>query len=290
MTKSRYNPARDRLERFESPEAYLAWVNTLPANMRTHDVDNGHRDAWYGHHTGASALRALEFGDTKYLPQAEALLEKMRESGLLSDTVKIWDAGVVGAYPHVPNFLAGQPDTMFARVDTDMPSDVSPISLYVCNNASAGVPASQLVDRGVAIMGLALALKQSRPVDLYVYSINDVKSRGEAHGTCVRIETNPMDLDRATFMVCDPGFFRMIQFASSNHVAGRNNTRSSLPQAWGGLPDADPVALASVRAMLGCASHDVVIPGCYLTDVRFRTDPIGWIKEHLEAIKLAALG
>src|SRR5919106_1737658 len=71
-------------------------------------------NAWRGGND-AQILQAARHGDDSYVPQAEALLEQI-SLAMPATERRDWIAAPAGAYPVVPEALAGLPTPMRARV------------------------------------------------------------------------------------------------------------------------------------------------------------------------------
>lgn len=273
-SKSRYDATRDRVKFFSSPEEHLAWCKSLPAWASRF---SGDRVSWAGC-TGDEAMQRLEFGSKQYLAQAEALIEKMQQEGIFSHGQKIYETSVVGSFPCVPNALMGLPDTMYQLSETDMISTTTPVRIYVHIVVSAGINTTQIVNRGVAMLGLTMALKNIRPVELYALAIGDPRGRGRAHGIVTRIETNPIDLDRATFMLCDPGYMRQVSYGNMCWLdCEKHSGYISWPWGVHGIGEAD-----AMSALLDLQDDDIYIPGAHLTNDLYYKDPVSWINNYLK--------
>ena len=139
----------------------------------------------------------------------------------------------------------------------------------------------QVVNRGVAILGLVMAMQQVRPTELYAVCITDPMANNSCAGTCTRIETTPLDLDRATYMLCDPSFPRQIGYGMCFHLCNRPRS-SYLPWAWG---QPSPGELDSIKDAMRFAEDDLYLPGMFGLNEKYVKDPVGWIKDYLEVHK-----
>lgn len=281
---SAYNKERDIIRRFHSPSEFLAFVKAQPENKRCYADAMGDR-SWAGGASGESCVQRLEFGDTQYLKRAEQLMEQMRAQGLYTNNARIWDTEIVGSFPCVPSYLAGLPETMFAQVETESPATTTPIRLYVDIVTSSGVSSKEIIDRGIAILGLVLALQLVRPVELYCFSLGKGGGcKGATSGTITQIDTAPLDFDRATFMLCDPGFMRQICYGAMFNVLDKP-FNGHIGWAWG-HSSIDAEYEATLREALECNPDDMVLTGTFLTQYEYRDNPVKWIKDQL--IKLGA--
>lgn len=277
---SLYNPEHDKLRTYESPEDFFNYLMSLPENCRYY-LQSENDVKWAGD-TGKDALYKLSQGDRTYLKDAEALLDIMRTEGLLSVGQKLYQTSIVGSYPCVPNFLMGQPDTMYKLVESEISSDKSPIDIYVQLNASGGISVKDLVARGNAILGFVMAMQNIRPINLYAISISTTpKNPYSASGTKIKLPTNPMDLDRALYILGNPSFFRQLCFGQLVYHDYGTIKRVGIPWPWGGAMPHDAEHVNAVREMVNIGEKDIYIPAPHLFNDEYIKNPIGWIKKEL---------
>lgn len=267
---------------FDSPEEYQAWVLDGPEMFRTYVSPNARPD-WFGKTPRNDWHNCLRNGSTKYLRAAEKLVDDMQEAQLFRTGQKLQTSSVVGDTPNIANYLAGVPETMFSIEASDYVDMSTPIRIYVNLVISMGVTEVEFTNRGIAILGLVLALKQVRPVELYLVSVAGPVGCGSlmAAGPIIKVETNPMDLGRATYMICDVSFTRGLTYASMFSIGGATSISNHIPWAWGTGPDNENKFGSKFREFLDAAPEDVIIPGMFLTNVAFRNNPIAWIKSML---------
>jgi hypothetical protein len=279
--KTLYNHSRDRLRRFASPEAFAAHIDALPhdapAYWRGYNTSN---DSWSNNRSGAQALASLKNGSTEHLAAAEAILDQLRVEGILSSGVQTWQASVTGAFPNVPNAIANIPDAMMRRVQSDIASISSPLHIVVQVDISGGVSTAQSRNRGVAVLGLVLALQQLRPVTVSVFSNLDPALNGSAHASLITLESAPLDLDRATYMLCNVEFPRQLCYGIACESANLKRKMSLLKWGWNTQPTYART-IASVRDMLQLTPEDIYIPGGHLSDSLMLNNPVEWVKQQL---------
>jgi len=182
---------------------------------------------------------------------------------------------VVGAVPNIPAYLAGQPLTM--RRKQKMENEGAPIAL-VCNGSSSiGISANALQKRGAAVMALARALSSVRLVELYLCGTHAADNGRNCFVQFWQIETAPMDLARAAFMLTHPVVTRGIQFARVYEEGYGFNGK------W---PYSNPAPLSTanmeekVRLALPHITDTICIPAITIQD-QTASDPIAWLKEKL---------
>ena len=109
----------------------------------------------------------------------------------------------VGAY------LASDPQPCRRKVA--MPRDDAPLSIVVSLNSMAGVDASDLHKRGVAIAALARRIAAARPLSLYLSRFS--ACGGINSGMLVKFPTTPIDVYRLAYLLSSQGFARGAGFA-----------------------------------------------------------------------------
>lgn len=232
----------------------------------TRDASDARAREWTGNESWASAKRNLLVGKLESVPKASALLDKLAEHSIeLEQTV--WEPSVAGAFPLVPAFLSGQPETMLRPVPTA--TDRSPVRIYASVCCSGGVDAAGLEKRGVAILALCQKLGAVRPIELFVYA--DMGGPGHAFMPCIKVETSPLDLATATFALTSAGFLRQLCFGWASQYGWSGNW------AWGDAPTSANSQRRS-REALGLSETDLLIPGGFLTDPLIKR-PVEWINE-----------
>lgn len=211
--------------------------------------------------------RALE-GDPRVVPQAEALLRKVESSIELPTTE--WTPSVVGAYPMVPDALAGVPDAM--RTRTRIASEQVPLNICVFGSFSQGVDAQGYKQRGIAILALVLALQRVRPITLEVFNIgkND-------YVNAAVINTSPMDLATASVFLssshCMATIFYGLEYAYTGDVTwpARYSPFSSTGRS---------AYLNWLRGPLGLKDTDLLIEPAFFYD--FERDQAAWINKQVK--------
>lgn len=192
-----------------------------PGDLARHALSVGR---WSGTHAGGSwtnnesfdrsAALAL-YGDKSLVPEAEKMMEKLEHQ--LETPNIVWERSVAGAFPIVPDFLAGEIACM--RTREPQFCDRSPISLLIDLSSSGGDTSERIRRRGIAQLALTMALAQVRPVQLFVYVIGDGRDQGESIIAC-KINTQPLDLASACYVTTSCGFDRNLGMALMHHLNG----------------------------------------------------------------------
>jgi hypothetical protein len=229
----------------------------------------GSRPAWFGHETAADTLAKARRGDTALVPEAERLIAQLAAE--IDVPERPWIADCAGAYPVVPDFLAGMPDCMRRR-DT-VEHDESPVRIFVCLTSSGSLKAEAMSRRGCAILALVMALSRIRPVELNVFSVG---RRGEKESVIVApINTAPLDLATACYVLTSAGFTRRLCYGlAQKHHFGTGGIK--WPERYG----ADDYLPGLLRRLGGHPETDLIIDAATAWDALI-SDPVPWINARL---------
>lgn len=194
------------MKRFDSWSDFVTACDTSEVRGTKYGRDES-RDQWYGGLSFNKALRLARTGDESTVERATALLDKLEavEDGL---PTRQWSASPYGAYPCVPDYLAGMPDCMRTLAPT---GDVAPVSIYVSTSVFAGFGADQVLRRGVATLALALKLQQVRPVDIFIVGELDGNENGSSF-LVIPLDSRPLCLAQAAYALTNVGFARRLQY------------------------------------------------------------------------------
>lgn len=174
----------------------------------------GSERAFHGSTGWKDMLARCAAGYDALVPKARELMEKLE--GSISTSANALESSVAGAFPCTPAFVSGDPESMFEAVS--YASDVAPLSIFVDLSSSANIREDQFMTRGVAVLALTMALSAVRPITL-----NAITSLGSSKPTeamqrenerysivVCRIETAPLDLTRAAFILTDVAVARRL--------------------------------------------------------------------------------
>lgn len=214
---------------------------------------------WAGNTQWLDLIAKCQTGDTSLVASAEALMARLECS--IHTTEREWHSDVVGWFPSVPAYLAGQPNDMRRLVHT--PSDTSPVTIWADSTTSAGISATDMMNRGVAILALVLKLQEYRPVDLVQCCMYSDKLLTVAH------QTRPLTLATVAYALTNVGFTRRILYHT---IQPRDSGTVNASEA-------------RMRERLGARAkaHDVVIPGILLGDA-LTQDGLGWVQAQLNRL------
>lgn len=244
-----------------------------PSDLAALPCDRAHTAAraWQGGSHAQAAQWARDgklehvAASDRWLEHFEALAEQIitPSSRIIED--------VAGAVPNVPAYVAGVPLTMRRRTrDT---SDRAPVCVIVDTTISAGCSQDDIKKRGAVILALVRLLSVRRPLELWTGTgLNH--GRGAAY-CFTRLDTTPLDLARAAFMLCDTAATRCLGYgALMERGAGGgwpyNGGRALQIDAW------RTIAAQAFPHL----SHFVPVPGLHLNDPLLR-DPLAWISARL---------
>jgi hypothetical protein len=122
--------------------------------------------------------------------------------------------------------MAGDPMCMYGMsVDR---TDRSPVDLYIDPWVSGAVSAGAIQARGIATLALVQALSVYRPVYAYIVKGSHFKPKKADTIQTLQIPTQPMDLSKASFMLCSPALNRR-GFLNAINAVHKSKTFCSSP-------------------------------------------------------------
>ena len=192
--------------------------------------------------------------------------------------IALWQPSIAGAFPCVPDYLAGAPTPMRRRVM--QPNDRAPLSIYFDPSGGGDVSAKDLEARGIAVLALALMLNRTRAVSLKVVVGISASVGGNTGAFCViPLGSSPLDIALSCNATTSVAFNRALCFSLMMHAP---ESRSPGGWEWGLNPGGyeRPQYLAKWRAALGATKDDILIPPAHSSDPLVR-DPLGFVKRSL---------
>ena len=219
----------------------------------------GNRE-WFGNLSYQQIRDYAVHGDESLVPEAEKLIAQLNAEIELERPE--WLPSVCGAYGIVAEYLADSPTPM--RLKSKVPSDNTPIGIWVDLTSSAGVSHDIIMRRGVVVLALVLKLQQLRAVDLHCCHVQPDDSNGGTFTDLV-MPTRPMQLGVVTHVLTCVGFARHIMYGAAqklNHSGlGRVIREDKEFRRIGKIPE-----------------NDVTIVGSHLYDVEELSNSIAWIQ------------
>ena len=230
--------------------------------------------------THKEAARRMIEGDLSLAAKSDALLAKFEHAEIAAGRFQMQD-DVIGALPNVPAFIAGQPLNMRNR--RRVADERAPIKIVVDTGAASNIETHEIEARGAAILALVRVLSISRPVELWACVGLDADNRKNATWTFVQIDTAPLDLARAAFILTHPAALRRIFWA----CAMEHGYKAASP--YGKQQEHGPFTRELIAPAFPDADDLLVIPRARRADDSV-TNPTAWLARQIEqnAIAMAA--
>jgi hypothetical protein len=187
--------------RFDGMGGLADYLDAMPEGFRH---DHG------AHFAGCdlpTAITRCRSGNPDLVAASDKMLDKLEA---LSPMTNAWETqrAIVGGVPSVPDFLSGNPLNM--RLRRRVESQQAPIAVLIDVTVSADIPFETILRRGAAILALVRALSAKRPVSLHVVAGLQEKSSNVA--IAIRVDTAPLDLARAAWLLGAPEVLRQVFF------------------------------------------------------------------------------
>ena len=268
--------------RFDSPADFAAYLRG-PANQNPYMVASDD-NSWAGA-SRAKTLACAQSGDSARVADCDRLLGIMETGSSFAASRSVTVAAIAGGVPNIPALLSGAPLAMRRR--QRVTDQAAPLSVVVDIGVSSSVKHPTLARRGAAALALVRLLAATRPVTLWAVSGLQC-SRGSDNpqnaAFAVRLDTAPLDLSRAAWLLCAPEAFRRAAFAVAQTVAGRPTERGT---NW--LNDdhkQHPALLADCLPALTGTSDCVIVPSLITSgSTQFDSDSAAaaWVQDQLAA-------
>lgn len=192
-----------------------------------------------------------------------------------------WTPSPYGAYPVVPDYLAGDPFSM--RTKQREENNTAPIRYYIEAVVSGGTSTAALEQRAAGLAALIMRTAEERPVELYaVIALHNRRNSNVGYIGVVPINTHPIDLHSTIAAFATREFCRCMAFTNSELATGV----SSAACDWlFGHPTFDNKGQreAYMRQALNMDPQDVLMQGGYLSEANlFESDPVKWVHKQIE--------
>ena len=261
---------------------------------------------WYRYAEQGEGIMARQFrygGGTNFLghtseTQAVAFCEQnigerhMRAARELVDSIDAsyrdrdkehWQPSPFGAYPVVPDYLAGDPFSM--RIKHRDEDNTAPIRYYIEAVVSGGTSTYELERRAAGLAALIMRTVEERPVELYaLIALHNQRGGGSAGDIgVVPITTHPIDLHSTIAAFATREFCRCMAFTNAEQATGVDSNNCD----WlFGHPEGAynrNLRERHFRKALNMEPQDVLMQGGYLTDAEeFGSDPVKWVHKQIE--------
>lgn len=255
-----------KITRLESYEAFLKDASTLITGCYKTDSSS-----WSGE-SFKKALDKATNGDDSAVTLATPLLDEIN-AAIGGEALQTWQAAPMGAYPVVPEFLAGIPFNMRARCESE---DVSPANIYVNVGTSQALSAENVTARGVAILALILKLQQIRPVTLWLTTERELN--GAYDGACILVvpmQSNPISISHVANALTSPGFARRLMYGINDyHGAGDD-------WAFGVWTPVTDEYRARIAEVLELTPNDLYIGTGHQDYPEIFRNPLAWVNTQL---------
>ncbi len=207
-----------------------------------------------------NCIGGLTRGDLSQIAQSDDFIRRLEEEQFLSKAWRV-RGDVVGSLPDIPAYIAGHPMTMRRRIRTKKPQ--GPLVLFLETTGSGSTFANQgPLMRGSAMLALARILAPQRPVELYVCTTFGRTLTMNA--VLCRVETMPLDLGRACYMLTNLGDMSM-----GGHEVIRHMRADHDPGSWSyGTPDLERRYCGEIfRRFLWPDSEMLYVPAMFSSDL-----------------------
>src|ERR1700743_93913 len=280
-----------RLEHKETSR-YFYGTNTTVITMQQFDNvtewyryserSPNHRDqneGFYGHRNMREAVYYCErnLGENHMRP-ARALVDKI-DASFRDRERDQWAPSPYGAYPVVPDYLAGDPFSM--RLKHRDEDNRAPIRYYIEAVVSGGTSQRDMEQRAAGIAALVMRTAEERPIELYaIVALRLRENKG--YISVVPINTTPVDLHSTIAMFATRESCRSRAFANATQATGVSSSNCD----WlFGHPEQHNKGERDrlFRDALKMEPQDVFMQGGYLTDAyEFGRDPVKWVHTQIE--------
>lgn len=269
------------IQRFDSMTEWYRYSERGEGRMRSQFGYGGQGDKFLGHTSEREAVAFCErnIGE-RHMRAARELVDQIDASYRDRDKSH-WQPSPFGAYPVVPDYLAGDPFSMRTKhVEEDT---TAPIRYYIEAVVSGGTSTHDLERRAAGLAALVMRTVEERPVELYaiIALVNRHNGRAGYIGV-VPINTHPIDLHSTIAAFATREFCRCMAFSNSEQATGV----SSYNCDWlFGHPDSSYTRALRERCFreaLGMDPQDVLMQGGYLADANeFGHDPVKWVHKQI---------
>lgn len=269
--------------RFDCPAEFSAFLRG-PANQNPYMAASDDDDSWAGA-SRAKTLACAQAGDSARVADCDRLLAVMETGADFAASRSATVAAIAGGVPNIPALLSGAPLAMRRR--QRVTDQAAPLSVVVDIGVSSSVKHPTLARRGAAALALVRLLAAARPVTLWAVAGLQCSHHSDSPQNAafaVRLDTAPLDLSRAAWLLCAPEAFRRAAFAAAQTVAGKPTERGTY---W--LNDdtkRHPALLADCLPALTGTADCIVVPSLITSgSTQFDSDSAAaaWVQEQLAA-------
>jgi hypothetical protein len=274
-------PVKSSFMVFDSIHDFIA----APTSKRTAEYLQN-TDSWTGPRNYNASREYFKRGaDESEMRNARDLMDKI-DVEVHGHVGEQWTPQVYGAYPIVPDYLAGDPLCMRAKDRIEF--DGAPLRVVLNIAVAAGMGEHTIARRAAAAAAFAMKLSERRPVELWMsVAVHNRLLRADV-GFRVKLDM-PMNLSQviAAFnrSVCRVLMFPMVEYAATGDV-NAPFTQDSYAFELKGLDaysDRErPYYMQAFREYQNLDHDDIVLDAGILTDCNeIDTNPVKWVKDML---------
>lgn len=216
-----------------------------------------------------TALARAAHGDMARVAPSDRMLGQIERLLDLSTLKAQIVPAVAGGVPCVPAYLAGHPMAM--RTRRKMHHDRGEMVLAVNGWTPEGVGLDVIARRGAAVLALARAASMVRPVRIVSFAVSG--DRDDAFAYTLPLDSAPIDLARAAWVLGAPEFTRQLRLAVQ---------AATIPHGTTGRPDTQTRRF--LCDMLGIDDAALVIAPGVIGDDSLADDDaaVTWINANLD--------
>lgn len=266
--------------RFSDPADFAAYLRG-PCAVSPYLTGKADGGDWYGA-TPAETLARADAGNDRLTAPCDRLLDRMETVDFATSRFATV-AAVAGGAPCVPAYLAGSPMAMRRRVR--VADDLAPLAVVVDMGVSASVTHPTIQRRGAAALALVRLLAATRPVSLWVVTGQIVDKHDAARDAAfaVRLDTAPLDVARAAWLLAAPEAFRRAGFAACHAIAGLPD-KTDVNWLQDNYKRHPELLRACAPALTGCADFLLVPSLITAGETQFDSDEraAAWVQAQLD--------
>lgn len=265
-----YRPTDYRV--FRDMSAFRSYIEHAPNHERGCEYTNNVDPEFYGR-GWSSAVSALAYGSTDNVALSERFASKVAHLTDWSARTFEVQSGVVGSALNMGAYLSGAPNMLRRRVRVE--TQAAPLHVVVTVNSASTVSTDALINRGAAALALVRTLAVSRPVTLWASVVSGASPHNVA--VLVKVDTAPMSVAHAAFILADVAFGRRLMFAA-RHMCSPLAVSHSYPPVG---ENAKLVGRRICAGILSVPSADCIyLPRPSGAEPELR-DPIKWLTVNL---------
>lgn len=261
---------------FDSVSEMVDFANIYEIDSRRHSMQFADMGMTAGV-THKQAAKKMVSGDLALAAKSDALLAKFETAELTAGRHR-WIDDTAGGVPNVPAYIAGQPLAMRNR--RRIADERAPIKVVVDVGAAGEITPAEIEGRGAAILALVRVLSIGRPVELWACAGLDADASRNASWSFVQIDTAPLDLARAAFILTHPAAIRRIFWA----CAMANGFQARTPYSAG--QQHAPYTRDIIAPAFDGGDDLLVIPRARSVDDSIQ-NPTAWLAEQIKANAIA---